>query len=130
MASEGGAALLGSAGKAGVIAPGMRADLALIDVTGGMWRPRGEVYHHLVQFETGANVRAVLVAGEIVVRDGRCVRINEADVLEEAAVLAAQNLRGNEASLAAVEQDLPHVRRLLLGALQKPVAPNRFAELR
>jgi 5-methylthioadenosine/S-adenosylhomocysteine deaminase len=130
MAAEGGAAVMGLAGETGAIAPGMRADLALIDVTGPTWRPRGEVYSHLVQLETGANVRTVLVEGEVVVRDGRCVKVNEADVVEEAHALAAENALANEASLAATEQDMPHLMHLLLGALERPAERNRFADLR
>ena len=130
MASEGGAAVLGLAGQAGRIAPGMRADLALIDVTGPSWRPRGDVHHHLVQLETGGNVRTVLVEGEVVVRDGRCTRIDEADVLEEAQALAEENARANEASLAAAARDAPHMLNLLVDALQRRAAHNRFAELR
>ena len=130
MATEGGAGVMGLAGEAGAIAPGMRADLALIDVSGPGWRPRGELYHQLVQFESGANVRTVLVEGEVVVREGRCVKINEADVIAEAAALTTQNMNANEASLAAVEQDAPHLLKLLLGAIQRPAERNRFADLR
>jgi cytosine/adenosine deaminase-related metal-dependent hydrolase len=130
MATEGGAAVLGLAGETGAIAAGMRADLALVDVTGPSWRPRGDVYSHLVQLETGANVRTVLVEGEVVVREGRCVKINEADVLEEAHALASENARANAASLAAVEHDTPHLLNLLLGALERRVEHNRFADLR
>jgi cytosine/adenosine deaminase-related metal-dependent hydrolase len=130
MATEGGAAALGLAGKTGAIAPGMRADIALIDVTGPGWRPRGDLYNHLVQLESGDNVRTVLVEGEVVVRDGRCVRINEADVVEEAHALASENARANESWLAAAELDAPHVLKLLLGALERPAERHRFADLR
>jgi cytosine/adenosine deaminase-related metal-dependent hydrolase len=128
MATEGGAAAMGLAGETGAIAPGMRADIALIDITGPSWRPRGELYHHLVQFEN--SVSTVLVEGEVVVREGRCVRINEADVLEEAHALASENARANQGSLAAADQDAPHVLKLLLRALEQPVERNRFADLR
>jgi 5-methylthioadenosine/S-adenosylhomocysteine deaminase len=112
------------------IAPGMQADITLIDVTGPLWRPRGELHHHLVQMEDGSNVRSVLVEGELVVHEGRCVRINEADVLEEAHALASENARANAASLAVADQDAPHVLSLVLDALERRVDRNRFADLR
>ncbi|HKQ27714.1 MAG TPA: amidohydrolase family protein [Burkholderiales bacterium] len=112
------------------IAPGMQADLALIDVTGALWRPRGELYHHLVQMEDGSNVRSVFVEGELVVKEGRCLKINEADVLEEAHALAAENARANAGALAVADQDAPHVLNLVLPALERRVAANRFADLR
>jgi hypothetical protein len=72
----------------------------------------------------------VLVEGEVVVRDGRCVRINEEDVVQEANAVTLEYMRANEASLAAVEHDVPHLLKLLLGAIERPVESNRFADLR
>ena len=130
LATEGGARVIGLAGEAGVIAPGARADIALIDVTGSAWQPRGDVYSHLVMYESGANVRTVLVEGEVVVRDGRCVKVDEAAVLEEAQAIASELGQANDKSLAAVDQDSPHLMKLLLAALDRHVELNRFADLR
>jgi cytosine/adenosine deaminase-related metal-dependent hydrolase len=127
LATEGGAAAIGLTGK---LEPGSRADLALIDVSGVGWRPRGEVYHHLVMYENGANVRTVLVEGEVVVRDGRCAKIDEAAVLEEAQAIAAEQAHANEPSLAAVDGESPALTQQLIRALERPVEVNRFADLR
>jgi hypothetical protein len=83
-----------------------------------------------VQYESGANVKHVLVEGEVVVRDGRCVKLSEEDVVAEAHAIATELARGNEAFLSEVDADAPHLLKLLLGALERPVAPNRFLELR
>jgi cytosine/adenosine deaminase-related metal-dependent hydrolase len=130
LATEGGAGVMGLAGELGRIEPGARADIALVDATGAAWRPRGDAYHHLVMYETGANVRTVLVEGEVVVRDGRCVRVNEDDVLEEAQSIAAELARENERWLAAVDEDSAPLIRLLVAALERRVPLNRFADLR
>jgi len=130
LATEGGAGVIGLAGELGRIEPGARADIVLIDVTGAAWQPRGDVYHHLVMYENGANVRTVLVEGEVVVRDGRCVKVNESDVLEEAESIASGLARENEQSLAAVDQDSPHLMKLLVDALERRAQLNRFADLR
>ena len=130
LATEGGARVMGLSGEAGLIEPGARADIALIDTTGAGWRLRGNVYSHLVMYESGANVRSVIVEGELVVREGRCTRVNEAELLEEAQAIAAEQSGANAGSLALAEQDAPHVMKLLLEALARPAAPNRFAELR
>jgi cytosine/adenosine deaminase-related metal-dependent hydrolase len=130
VATEGGAGVLGLAGELGRIEPGARADIALIDVTGAAWQPRGDVYHHLVMYENGANVRTVLVEGEVVVREGRCVRVNEAEVLTEAESIASRLARENEPSLAAVDRDSPHLMKLLVDALERRSSLNRFADLR
>jgi cytosine/adenosine deaminase-related metal-dependent hydrolase len=130
LATEGGAGVVGLSGELGRIEPGARADIALIDVTGAAWQPRGDVYHHLVMYETGANVRTVLVEGEVVVRDGCCVRVNEHEVLEEAQSIASGLARQNEQSLAMVDQDSPHLMALLIDALERRAELNRFADLR
>jgi 5-methylthioadenosine/S-adenosylhomocysteine deaminase len=130
LATQGGAGALGLAGELGSLTPGARADVALIDVTGAAWRPRGDVYQHLVMYENGSNVRAVLVEGELVVRDGRCVRIDEAALLDEAQDIAERQARENEPWLAAVDKDSAALRKQLLSALQRPSTANRFADLR
>jgi cytosine/adenosine deaminase-related metal-dependent hydrolase len=127
LATEGGSVAMG---LDGTLQPGSPADLALIDVRGEAWRPRGDVYQHLVMYENGTNVRTVLVEGEVVVRDGRCAKINEADVLEEAQAIAAEQARANEPSLAAVDEESPALMQQLMRALERPVEANRFADLR
>jgi cytosine/adenosine deaminase-related metal-dependent hydrolase len=120
----------GLAAHGASIAPGKPADIALIDTGGPAWRPRGELYHHLVMYESGANVRHVLVEGEVVLRDGRCTRIDEAAILEEAQAISADILRSSEKMLSDAERDAPHVMKLLVDALGRPTDLNRFAELR
>jgi len=129
LATEGGAAVLGLAGQAGRLEPGARADLALIDVRGLEWQPRGNVYNHLVMYENGANVRTVLVEGEVVVRDGRCTRVDEAALLAEAQDIAAGLERANAPLLADLERDAPHLLGALRAALDRPTALNRFTRL-
>jgi cytosine/adenosine deaminase-related metal-dependent hydrolase len=130
LATEGGARLLGLAGEVGVLAPGAHADIALLDVGSAVWRPRGDIYSHLVMYESGANVRTVLVEGEVAVRDGRCVKIDEAAVLEEAQAIASELGQADDERLASVDQDSPHLMKLLLDALERRVELNRFADLR
>jgi cytosine/adenosine deaminase-related metal-dependent hydrolase len=130
LATDGGARVIGLAGEVGAIEPGQRADLALIDVSGMTWRPRGDVYQHLVMYENGANVRTVMVEGELVVRDGRCVKVDESDLLEEAHAIALEAARANEPWLATVDSETHALKDLLLRALDRPVEANRFADLR
>lgn len=130
LATEGGARVLGLPDELGVIAPGARADISLIDARGIDWRPRGGVFNHLVMYENGSNVRAVLVEGEEVVREGRCVRVDESELLREAEAISAELARQNEPRLAEIEKERRIFRELLLRALDRPVEANRFAALR
>jgi hypothetical protein len=88
------------------------------------------VYQHLVMYEHGADVHTVLVEGEVVLREGRCLKVDEAAVLEEAQAIAAEQARANEASLAAVDGQSPILKDLLLGAIRRDVDANRYADLR
>lgn len=81
MATEGGAAALGLAGRLGRVAPGWVADLVLIDVErAGIAAPRTSVAT-LVQHGGPDHVRATMVAGRWRYRDGRVLAFDETAVL-------------------------------------------------
>ncbi|MBV8535648.1 MAG: amidohydrolase family protein, partial [Alphaproteobacteria bacterium] len=84
MATVNGAAVMGAPDWPGVVRVGASADLVVVDLTRPIYCPLGELPLHMMMYETGANVDTVLVAGEVVVRQGRCTRINEADLASEA----------------------------------------------
>jgi 5-methylthioadenosine/S-adenosylhomocysteine deaminase len=88
MATQDGAQALGL--DSGAIAPGMLADLTLVDLEQFHLQPAtpDTVATNLVHAARGADVRMVLVDGEVVVEDGRLVRI------DTAAALAAMKAAG------------------------------------
>jgi len=67
----------------GAIAPGMRADLAVIDLSDPAYLPLNSVARQVVFSESGRGVRDVLVDGRIVVRDGRLTTVDVAAVHAE-----------------------------------------------
>ena len=73
----------------------LRPHLALLDLRGLDWRPRGETYSHLVMYEAAHAVDTVLVAGEVVLQGGHSTRLDEAALLAEVDELAAQDERDN-----------------------------------
>ena len=128
-ATAGGARVLGLQGELGAIAPGYRADIALIDTRGLEWRPRGDVFSHLVMYETGANVRDVIVAGQPVLRDGRAVAVNEEDLLAEAESLLRAEAPANAPFQAQAAAERPAFAALIEAALREPAAAERFVRL-
>jgi len=74
--------------RIGSIEPGKQADIVVHDASRQEWTPRGEVGLQLVWSADGRSVRDVLVAGEVVVRGGRCTSVNE----EELRGLAAERV--------------------------------------
>jgi 5-methylthioadenosine/S-adenosylhomocysteine deaminase len=81
-ATQGGAggARLGNA--LGRIAPGLKADLTLIDMRDPTFSPLNSVARQLVHIEAGRGVRHVLVDGRVVVRDRALTTIDEATIYE------------------------------------------------
>jgi 5-methylthioadenosine/S-adenosylhomocysteine deaminase len=93
MATIRGAEAIGRADRVGSIEVGKLADLVVHDATGPQWTPRGDVAQQLVWSTDGRSVRDVLVSGRPVVRDGRCVTVDERELRTEAAEASAALLR-------------------------------------
>jgi 5-methylthioadenosine/S-adenosylhomocysteine deaminase len=101
MATIGGADAVGMAGEIGSLEPGKQADIVVHDTTALQWAPRGDVALQLVWSADGRTVRDVLVAGEVVVRDGQCVTVD----------VAAARAAARQAAVALFEragQAVPH----------------------
>jgi 5-methylthioadenosine/S-adenosylhomocysteine deaminase len=80
-----GAEAVGMSEQIGSLEPGKQADIVVHDATRPEWTPRGELGLQLVWSADGRSVRDVLVAGEMVVREGRCTTIDEAELRVNAA---------------------------------------------
>lgn len=113
MATTGGGRALGVPGL-GTLEPGAPADLALLDRHGTGLAGTRELEAALVWSESGAGVRHVVVAGEVVVRDGRPTRFDldevHAHIAEQAtrrlAAPPAPHLTETVARLQAVRERL------------------------
>lgn len=110
----------------GRIAPGARADIALLDLKALAFLPLNDLRRQLVFAEDGSSVRHVLVDGEIVVRNGRLTRIDEDAAREEIEAAFAEfapRLAAIEAHAARLE---PHYRRMYEKALAVNVGMSRW----
>jgi len=67
----------------GNLAPGMKADMLLIDLATIPFTPRNDIANHLVYCETGSSITHSIVNGEVMAEDGRCLRVNETELLAE-----------------------------------------------
>ena len=85
MATIGGAEAVGMGGEIGSLEVGKRADLVVHDASGAAFAPDGDVALQLIWSTDGRSVRDVIVAGRQVVRDGRCITVDEAALCDEAA---------------------------------------------
>ena len=69
--------------QAGKIAPGYFADICMLRPTIRMW-PGCDLVQALVYAENGRSVDTVLVGGEVVLKEGKSVRINEVELEKQA----------------------------------------------
>ena len=88
LATRNGARVLGLEKEVGMLAPGMKADLVVIDLDRPHLTPMYDPYSHLVYAATGADVQTVLVHGRVVVRDRRLLTFDLEETLGRTRELA------------------------------------------
>jgi 5-methylthioadenosine/S-adenosylhomocysteine deaminase len=88
LATRGGAKALGLDDRIGMLAPGMQADIALVDLRRPHLTPLHNVVSNLVYSARAGDVRTVLVNGRVVVREGRVTTVDEAEVMAAATRVA------------------------------------------
>lgn len=93
MACRGGAAALQMSDRLGVIAEGRIADLTLIDLRSPFVSPVHRVPSALVFNCSPANVRATIVAGDVVARDGQLIHGDLAEIVATASARCAAMFR-------------------------------------
>jgi cytosine/adenosine deaminase-related metal-dependent hydrolase len=81
LATLGGAQAAGDPGGLGVIEPGRRADLVLLDLDSHVFTPLNNPLHQLAFGSATLAVDSVLVGGEWSVQGGRSARVDEAEIL-------------------------------------------------
>jgi 5-methylthioadenosine/S-adenosylhomocysteine deaminase len=88
MATLGGARALGMEDRIGSLEAGKRADLVIVDVRDPRLVPMYDPVSHLVYATKGADVRHVIVEGEVILRDRDVLTLDERAVMARAAALA------------------------------------------
>jgi 5-methylthioadenosine/S-adenosylhomocysteine deaminase len=111
-----GARAIGLGEEIGSIEPGKQADLILVDLTAPNLSPVLEapirnIVPNLVYAATGREVRLVMVAGRVLVRDGQLLPADEAEVRAEAQAQAEEVAR-------SVAADPAHKGMALLDAME------------
>jgi len=114
-ATVGGARALGMSDELGLLRPGFRADLVLIDLADATYRPLNSAVRQLVYGESGKGVHTVVVDGRIVVENRALTTMTEADLktrseawrrtlAEESKNVSERNAAMLKALLAAYEK--------------------------
>ncbi|MBL8837181.1 MAG: amidohydrolase family protein [Alphaproteobacteria bacterium] len=104
MATQGGAAMLGRSRELGRLAPGMRADLVLLDLSGSAAIAARPSVATIVQHGGPAAVRAVMVDGAWALRNGHILAFDEDAVRREFAAFAPRILAEAEPGLVLARE--------------------------
>jgi len=88
LATRRGAEALGMGDRIGSLEPGKQADLITVAVDGARQTPMFEPVSHLVYVTRGDDVRTTIVAGRILMENGRVLSLKSADVLRDARAMA------------------------------------------
>ncbi|MEW5954505.1 MAG: amidohydrolase [Bacillota bacterium] len=83
MATAGGAAALGLGEQIGMLKPGMKADLVLLDLHQPHLYPRHDLLAHLVYASKSSDVKTVIVDGELVMEDGQVLTMDTGEIYDE-----------------------------------------------
>jgi hypothetical protein len=125
MASELGARTTGFAGQVGTLEVGKGADMVVANwhqVTYPYMDASVPVVEALVHRLRPAGIDAVLVAGEVVMRNGKSTRLDKAAVLKELAASLRVPLRPDEVRRQELSHELfPYVRAVVEGWLDDEV---------
>jgi cytosine/adenosine deaminase-related metal-dependent hydrolase len=85
MCTIGGARALGMEDRIGSLEPGKMADIVTMDLRRPHLYPPNMPLHRLVAFANGNDVTNVMVGGEMVLQQGRATRVEESEILADAA---------------------------------------------
>ena len=126
MATLGGARSAMLEDVTGSLEVGKAADLLILDLTTLSFTPLNDVARQLVYAENGSSIETVMVAGEIVVHQGRMRSIDEAAILAEIRELVPAHLAEHaklEQRNAAFHATMAEIHRR---ATSRDIALNRY----
>lgn len=126
--TRGGARALRRADRLGQIAPGFRADLALLDLDTHAFTPLNDLRRQLVYCEDGSSVRYTIVEGRVVFENGRVTTVDEKALRAEARELAAASRAAFARADAEARRLEPYYRQMYLQAAAREVGFTRWLQ--
>jgi 5-methylthioadenosine/S-adenosylhomocysteine deaminase len=110
----------------GAVAPGMLADLALLDLHAIAFTPLNDLREQLVHCEDGGDVVLTMVAGRVVAERGRVISVDETALLDEAREVFAAKLPAIRAARRGADGLYPAYRHVVRRAAAMDVGFSRW----
>ena len=123
---RGGAKAMRQSDRLGRIEAGCQADLILVDLDTLPFTPLNDLRRQLVYCESGSSVRLTMVAGKVVVENGRVTTVDEAALRAEARENAERFAHNQGVVDQAAAELQPYYRAMYLKAAARPVGMNRW----
>jgi cytosine/adenosine deaminase-related metal-dependent hydrolase len=126
MATAGSAATLGLADQIGQIAVGRKADIALFREDSLFLKPMSDLLNSLVYVEPGNAASTVIIAGRVVLDEGRIVCVDEASLRERAQEILDRARSSRQAEWELAETMAPYIESACRAVMTRPFPVYRF----
>ncbi len=123
--TRGGAHAMRNEGKVGQLKPGCEADLILVDLNTIAFTPLNDIYRQLIYCENGSSVAMTMVAGRVVMEDGRVLTVDEESIKQEVRELMPFYQKEIEKTNRAAARLEPYYREMYLKCAATDVGMNR-----
>ena len=124
--TRGGAHAMRNEGKVGALIPGHEADLILVDLNTLAFTPLNDLYRQLVFCENGSSVTMTMVAGKVVMENGKVLTVDEEAIkseVREMMIFYQKEIEKTRISAAKLE---PYYRQMYLRCASMDVGMNRW----
>ena len=113
-------------GQVGVLAPGYEADLILVDLNTLAFTPLNDLKRQLVYCENGSSVVLTMVAGKIVVENGKILTVDEEAIKAEVREIMKDYQVELQKTEAAANKLEPYYREMYMKCARADVGMNRW----
>ena len=124
--TRGGARAMRLEGQTGVLASGSQADIILLDLNTLAFTPLNDIYRQLVYCENGSSVVMTMVAGEVVVENGKVLTVDEEAIKAEVRELMETYRLEIQKTAQAASRLEPYYREMYLRCANMDVGMNRW----